>query len=62
MEAERSGLDNVIEESVREGGCKKGKAELIETDLNNIEERLEKYAELYDKAVGTLPEKEQEEA
>ena len=62
MEAERSGFDNVIEEIVREGGCKKGKAELIEMDLNNIEERLDKYAELYDKAVGTLPENEQEEA
>ena len=62
MEAKRSGLDNVIEEIVWEGGCKKGKAELNETNLNNIEDRLEKYAELYDKAVGTLPESEQEEA
>ena len=31
-------------------------------DLNKMEERLEKYAELYDKAVGTLPENEREEA
>ena len=62
MEAERSGLDDVVEEIVREGGCNKRKAELIETDLNKMEERLEKYAELYDKAVGTLPENEREEA
>ena len=34
MEAERSGLNAVIEEIVREGGCNKRKAELIETDLN----------------------------
>ena len=58
MEAERSGLDDVIEEIVREGGCNKRKAELIETDLNKMEERLEKYAELYDEAVETLPENE----
>ena len=62
MEAERSGLDDVIEEIVREGGCNKRKVELIETDLNKMEERLEKYAELYDEAVATLPENEQEEA
>ena len=62
MEAERSGLDNVIEEILREGGCNKRKAELIETDLNKIEERLEKYAELCGEAVGMLREKEQEEA
>ena len=62
MEAERSGLDDVIEEIVREGGCNKRKAELIETDLNKMEERLEKYAELCNEAVRTLPENEQEEA
>ena len=47
---------------IREGGCNKRKAELIETDLNNMEERLEKYAELYNEAVGTLPENKREEA
>ena len=62
MEVERSGLDDVVEEIVREGGCNKRKAELIETDLNKMEERLEKYAELYDEAVGMLPDNEREEA
>ena len=62
MEAERSGLDDEVEEIVREGWCNKRKEELIETDLNKMEERLEKYAELYDKAVGMLPENEREEA
>ena len=56
MEAERSGLDDVIEEIVGEGGCKKRKAELLETDLNKMEERLEKYTGLYNEAVETLPE------
>ena len=48
MEAERSGLEDFIKEIVREGGCNKRKAVLIETDLNKMEERLEKYVELYD--------------
>ena len=55
-------MDDVIEEIVREGRCNKRKAELIETDLNKMEERLEKYAELCGEAVGMLPEKEREEA
>ena len=55
MDAERSGLN---EEIVGEGVCNKKKAELLETDLNKMEERLEKYAELYEKAVGTPPENE----
>ena len=55
-------MDDVVEEIVREGGGNKRKAELIETDLNKMEERLEKYAELYDEAVETLPENEREEA
>ena len=62
MEAERSGLNDVIEEIVREGGCTKRKAELLEMDLNKMEERLERYAELCDKAVGTLLGNEREEA
>ena len=61
LEAERSGLDDVVEDVVR-GGCNKRKVELIEKDLNKIEERLEKYAELYDGAVGQLPEAEWEGA
>ena len=61
LEAERSGLDDVVEEAVW-GGCNKRKAELIEKDLNKMEERLEKYAELYDEAVGVLPEEEREGA
>ena len=44
------------------GGCNKRKEELIEKDLNKMEERLEKYAKLYDKAVGVLPEEEREGA
>ena len=62
MEAERSGLEDVIGEIIPEGWCTKRKAKLIETDLNKMEERLEKYAELYDEAVGMLPENEREEA
>ena len=62
MEAERSGLNNVVKEILREGGCNKRKAEVIETDLNKMEERLEKYAELYDEAVGMLLDNEREEA
>ena len=54
MEAERSGLNDVIKEIIREGGCNKRKAEIIETDLNKMEERLERYAELCNEAVGTL--------
>ena len=42
--------------------CNKRKAELIEKDWNKMEERLEKYAELYDEAVGVLPEEEREGA
>ena len=42
LEAEKSGLDDVIEDVVR-GGCNKRKAVLIEKDLNKMEERLEKY-------------------
>ena len=61
LEAERSGLDNVLEDVVR-GGCNKRKAELIERDLNNMEEWLKKYAELYDAEVGVLPEEEQKRA
>ena len=61
LEAERSGLDDVVKEVVKEG-CNKRKAELIEKDLNKMEERLDKYAELYDDAVGTLPEDERDEA
>ena len=34
IEAERSGLNNIIEEIVQEGGCTKRKAELLEKDLN----------------------------
>ena len=41
LEAERSGLEDVVEDVVR-GGCNKRKAELIEKDLNKMEERLEK--------------------
>jgi hypothetical protein len=37
MEVERSSLDNFIEEIVREGGCNKRKAGLVETDLNKME-------------------------
>ena len=47
LEVERSGLNDVVGEIVQ-GGCNKRKAELIETDLNKMEEILEKYAELYD--------------
>ena len=54
MEAERSGLNDVIEEIVREGGCNKRQAELLGTDLNKTEERLERYAEICNEAVGTL--------
>ena len=54
-------MEDIIEEIVREGGCNKRKAELIEVDLNKMEERLEKYAKLYNEAVGTLPENEREE-
>ena len=61
LEAERSGLDDVVKEVVKEG-CNKRKAELIEKDLNKMEERLDKYAELYDDVVGTLPEDERDEA
>ena len=32
LEAERSGLNDVIEEIVREGGCHKRKAELLKTN------------------------------
>ena len=61
LEAERSGLDDVVEDVVR-GGCNKRNAELIEKDLNKIGEWLEKYAELYDGAVEELPEEEREGA
>ena len=61
LEAKRSGLEDVVEEVVR-GGCNKRKAELIEKDLNKMEERLDKYAELYDEAVEALPEDEREGA
>ena len=61
LEAKRSGLDDVVKEVVR-GGCNKRKAELIEKDLNKMEERLDKYAELYDEAVGTLPDDERDES
>ena len=61
LEAKRSGLEDVVEEVVR-GGCNKRKAELIEKDLNKREERLDKYVELYNEAVGTLPEYEREGA
>ena len=44
------------------GGMQKRKAELIEKDLNKMEVQLEKYTELYDKAVGVLPEEEREGA
>ena len=54
LEAERSGLDDVVKEVIKEG-CNKRKAELIEKDLNKVEERLDKYAKLYNEAVGTLP-------
>ena len=53
LEAERSGLDDVVKEVEREG-CNKRTAELIEKDLNKMEEILDKYAEQYDIAVGTL--------
>ena len=61
LEANRSCLEDVVEDVVR-GGCNKRKVELIEKDLNKIEERLEKYAELYGGAVGQLPEAEREGA
>ena len=61
LEAERSGLADDVEHVVR-GGCNKRKAELIEKDLNKMEERLEKYAELYNEVVGVLPEEEREGA
>ena len=57
VEAKRSGLEDVVEEVVR-GGYHKRKVELIEKDLKKMEERLDKYAELYNKVVGTLPEDE----
>ena len=41
LEAERSGLKDVVEEIVS-GGCNKRRAELIEKDLNKMEERLDK--------------------
>ena len=44
------------------GGCNKRKVKLLETDLNKMEERLERYAELCDEAVGTLLENKREEA
>ena len=59
LEAKRSGLDDVVEDVVR-GGCNKRQVELIEKDLNKMEERLEKCAELYNGAVGHLPEAERE--
>ena len=62
MEAERSGLNDVIEDIVREGGCNKRKAELLETALNKMENRLDSYAELCNAAVGTLTGSEREEA
>ena len=61
LEAKRSGLGNVVKDVVW-GGCNKRKAELIEKDLNKMEERLEKYAELYNGAVGQVPDAEQEGA
>ena len=61
LEPKRSGLEDVVEEVVR-GGCNKRKAELIEKDLNKMEERLDKNAELYNEALGTLPEDEREGA
>ena len=57
LEAKRSGLNDVVEEMIQ-GGCNKRKAELIEKDSNKMEEQLEKYAELYDEAVGEPPEGE----
>ena len=51
LEAERSGLDDMVADIVQEG-CKKRKAEMIEKDLNKMEERLENYAEMYDGAMG----------
>ena len=61
VEAKRSGLEDVVEEVVR-GGYHKRKVELIEKDLKKMEERLDKYAELYNKVVVTLPEDEREGA
>ena len=34
-------MDDVIKEILQEGGCNKRKAELIETDIKKMEERLE---------------------
>ena len=61
LEAEGSGLDDVVKEVVKEG-CNKRKAELIEKDLNKMEERLDKYAEQYNEALGTLPDDKRDEA
>ena len=57
LEAETSGLNDVVEEIVQ-GGCNKRKAEMIEKDLDNMEEQLDKYTKLYDRAVEELPEEE----
>ena len=61
MEAERRSLSNIVESIVQEG-CTKRKAELIEKDLDKMEGNLEKYTELYDRAVDELPEEERGEA
>ena len=61
LEAKRSGLDNVVADVVR-GGCNKRKAELIEKDLSKMEDRMEKYAEMYDGAMDWLPNIEREVA
>ena len=44
LEAERSGLDDVVKEVGRKG-CNKRTVDLIEKDLNKMEERPDKYAE-----------------
>ena len=61
LEAERRGLDDFVKEVIKEGSNKR-KAELIEKDLNKMEEGLDKYAELYDEAVGALTEDKRDEA
>ena len=61
MEAERRILSDIVESIVQEG-CTKRKAELIEKDLDKMEGHLEKYTELYDRAVDELPEEERGEA
>ena len=57
LEAEKSSLNDVVEEVVQ-GGCNKRKAELIEKNLDKMEVQLEKYTKLYDGAVEEIPEEE----